>query len=67
MLAQYIMDKGAIKATKESLIDVLEIRFGDIQKSLKEKIDNIDELAILKELLKKAVQIKSINELEVSC
>ncbi len=46
MLAQYIMDKGAIRAKREALIDVLEVRFGDIQKSLRHEYrlkTNIEE------------------------
>ncbi len=75
MLAQYILDKGKKEGEKngiiinarESLIDVLEIRFGNVQKTIIEKIANIDEPALLKELLRKAAQTKSMSEFEVSC
>ncbi len=75
MLAQYIIDKGKKEGEKngiilnarENLIDVLELRFGNVQKAIKEKIDNINEPSTLRDLLKKAVQIESMSEFEASC
>jgi len=45
-------------------VDVLEIRFGDISLSLKEKLAGIRDQAILADLLRKAVTVASLTEME---
>ncbi len=71
MLAEYIKDigrkEGIIMTAREDLIDALEIRFGIVQQSIKKKINDIDDPIILKDLFRKAILIKSINEFEGSC
>ncbi len=71
MLAEYIKDKGRqegiIINARELLIDALELRFGNVKQPIKEKINDINDPAILKSLFRNAIQIKSINEFEASC
>ncbi len=65
MLAQYIkeigMQQGIIENSKENIIEVLELRFGKISPEIIEKINQINDSAKLKELLKKAIQIKEMD------
>ncbi len=79
MLAQYIRElgwkdgekegkkEGILLIARENLIDALELRFGDVQNSIREKIDAINDPATLKDLFRKALLTKSINEFERSC
>jgi hypothetical protein len=45
-------------------VNVLEIRFGDISLSLKGKLAGICDQAILEDLLRKAVTVASLTEME---
>ncbi|MDL1964667.1 MAG: hypothetical protein LWW98_10140 [Deltaproteobacteria bacterium] len=79
MLAQYIREKGMqqgmqegmqqgiIQKAKEDVIEVLELRFGKISSEIIDKINQINDPAKLKELLKKGIQIKKIDSFEFIC
>lgn len=75
MLAQYIREKGMqqgmqqgiIQNTKENIIEALELRFGKISPEIIDKINQINDPAKLKELHKKAIQIKKIDSSGFFC
>ena len=75
MLAQYIRDKGMqqgmqqgiIQNTKENIIEALELRFGKISPEIIDKINQTNDPAKLKELHKKAIQIKEIDSFGFIC
>jgi len=75
MLAQYIRDKGMqqgmqqgiIQKAKEDVIEVLELRFGKISPEIIDKINQTNDPAKLKELLKKCVQVKEIDHFGFIC
>jgi len=75
MLAQYIRDKGMqqgmqqgiIQKAKEDVIEVLELRFGRISPEIIDKINQINDPAKLKELLKKGIQVKEIDSFGFIC
>ena len=55
--------QGERKGAIESLLDVLEVRFqhSEVQ-TLKPKIESIEELPHLRELLREAVQVSNLDE-----
>ena len=75
MLAQYIREKGMqqgmqqgiIQKAKEDVIEVLELRFGKISPEIIDKINQTNDPAKLKELLKKGVQVKEIDHFGFIC
>ena len=71
MLAQYIRDKGMqqgmIQKAKEDVIEVIELSFGKILPEIIDKINQINDPAKLKELHKKAIQIKKIDNFGFVC
>jgi hypothetical protein len=75
MLAQYIREKGMqqgmqqgiIQTTKENIIEALELRFGKISLEIIDKINQINDPSKLKELHKKAIQIKEIDSFGFFC
>ena len=75
MLAQYIRDKGMqqgmqqgiIQKAKEDVIEVLELRFGKVSPEIIDKINQTNDPAKLKELLKKGVQVKEIDHFGFIC
>ena len=75
MLAQYIREKGMqqgmqqgiIQKAKEDVIDALELRFGEISPEIIDKINQTNDPAKLKELHRKAIQIKEIDSFGFIC
>ena len=75
MLAQYIRDKGMqqgmqqgiIQTTKENIIEALELRFGKILPEIIDRINQTNDPTKLKELHKKAIQIKGIDSFGFIC
>ncbi len=61
------MEQGIIQNTKENIIEVLELRFGKISLEIIDKINQINDPVKLKELHKKAIQIKEFNDFEFIC
>jgi len=55
------MQQGIIENSKENIIEILELRFGKISPKISDKINQINDGARLKELLKKAIQIKEMG------
>ncbi len=58
------VQQGEVKKAREDVVNVLEIRFGDMSLSLKEKLAGICDQAILEDLLRKAVTVASLTEME---
>lgn len=62
MLAQYIREKGKLEGRtegrQEDIIEILELRLGNIPLEIKRWICNINDPDMLKRMLKKAVQIQ---------
>ncbi len=61
--AQYFTQHGEKKSTIEDILNVLEIRFqhSNLQ-LLKPELESIEELQELKQLLREAVQVSSLDE-----
>jgi len=61
------MQQGIIQKAKEDVIEVLELRFGKVSSEIIDKINQINDPAKLKELLKKGVQLKEIDHFGFIC
>ena len=61
------MQQGIIQKAKEDVIEVLELRFGRISPEIIDKINQINDPAKLKELLKKGIQVKEIDSFGFIC
>jgi hypothetical protein len=60
---QHFTEQGERKAAIESLLDVLEVRFQSSEvQTLNPIIESIEELPYLRELLREAVQVSSLDE-----
>jgi hypothetical protein len=58
------LSKGMHQGLCDAILDVLEVRFNEVPYSLKEKINYCDDLKKLKQLLRQAASIKTIDELD---
>ena len=53
--------EGKIQTARENVIEVLEVRFGKVSNTIVEKINDINDLSVLKALLKDAIAIPSTD------
>jgi len=75
MLAQYIREKGKqegllqgmLQTGKANIIEVLELRFGKISEDIIHQIQQINDPDKLKNLLRKAIQLKKMDRSEFFC
>jgi hypothetical protein len=55
---------GMVQAHRENIIEVLETRFETVPQGLSDRINEIDDLALLKSLHKRAITVASVEEFE---
>jgi len=58
------MEKGMIQKARESVIDALEIRFENVPSELVNKISQIQDTSLLKNLLRQAITLDSISDFQ---
>lgn len=56
------LQEGLQKGLQESIIDILEIRFGEVPATARARVHNCCEVPQLKELLRKASRVPSLGE-----
>lgn len=54
--------EGIIQQRREDVIEVLEVRFGGVPSEITQKIDGIEDPALLKTLLREAVNLGSMEQ-----
>ena len=57
-------EEGIVENSRENIIDILETRFGNVPNSIGEAINAIDDVSVLKTLLKRAIVINSLAEFQ---
>ncbi|MDB9523560.1 hypothetical protein PN480_16640 [Dolichospermum circinale CS-1225] len=55
---------GVIQSSQDSVIEVLETRFGQVPITIINAVNNINDSSVLKTLLKRAISIPSLAEFE---
>jgi hypothetical protein len=58
------LEKGKLLTSRESVIEVLETRFGEIPQTLKEGVNQLEDVPQLKKLMKQAITIASLAEFQ---
>jgi hypothetical protein len=54
--------EGSLVQARESVIEALEIRFGEVSNDLRERITALDNLRTLKAQLRRAITVPSIDQ-----
>lgn len=54
----------ALRSARESLLEVLEVRFQEVPEAIAETVNSIDDVAFLKQLHRQAIVIGSLEEFE---
>ena len=58
-------DQGVLETAREDVVEVLALRFGEVPSSLGERVEQIDDPAELKNLLRRATTANSLDEFEM--
>jgi hypothetical protein len=58
------VEQGALQTARESVLEVLEIRFEVVPPELIEAIDEIEDTSVLKQLLRQAIALDSLEEFQ---
>ena len=61
-LTRMSREEGSLAQTRESLIEALEIRFGEISTELRERINALENLRTLKAQLRRAITVPSLDQ-----
>ncbi|MFE1747526.1 transposase [Coleofasciculus sp. H7-2] len=56
--------KGIVQTSRENVIEVLETRFETVPSSIVESVNSIEDPALLKQLLKQAITVNSVEEFQ---
>ncbi len=59
------IERGAKETRIQDIIDLLQMRFNSVPETLLESLNNIEDLAFLKQLLLETIRVNSIAEFEV--
>ena len=60
------LEKGIVQTARESILDVLDTRFGQVPSSVRERINALCSEPTLKDLLRRAVRTPSIEEFQAT-
>ncbi|MUH01317.1 hypothetical protein F7734_57230 [Scytonema sp. UIC 10036] len=60
------IEKGAVQNARESVMTVLRLRLTEVSPELIDKLNNISDLSVLKQLLEAAVTVNSLGEFQQS-
>ena len=55
-------EEGSLVQARESVIEALEIRFGEVSNDLRERINAFDNLRTLKAQLRRAITVSSLEQ-----
>ncbi len=58
------LQEGNLVEAKASLLDILEVLFGEIPAPLTDRIKSMDDVEVVRKLRRQALQTKSLQEFE---
>ena len=61
-LTRMSREEGSLAQARESVIEALEIRFGEVSAELRERITALDNLRTLKAQLRRAITVPSLDQ-----
>jgi len=63
-LEELAIEEGILRKGREDVIEILEIRFGEVPSSIVEVINGINQTSVLKTLHRRAISIESVAEFQ---
>jgi hypothetical protein len=59
------ISRGQLEGLREAVMDILEVRFGQLTAAIQEKVNSCTDLRKLKKILRQAVLVGSLDELDL--
>jgi len=60
------LEKGIVQNARESILDVLDTRFGQVPDAVRERVNTLCSEPTLKDLLRRAVRASSLDEFSMT-
>jgi hypothetical protein len=64
LIQEEAMERGILKTQRESILDILQVRFGEVPQSVVEAVNRLEEIPTLKQLHRQTISVGSIAEFE---
>ena len=58
--------KGMVQGARESILDILEVRFGVVPAAVAESVNAIEQLAVLRALRRKSAVVQTLDEFKAA-
>ncbi|MCT7956094.1 hypothetical protein [Laspinema palackyanum] len=64
LIQEEAMERGILQTQREYILDLLQVRFGEVPQSLVEAVNRLEDISTLKQLLRQTISVGSIAEFE---
>jgi hypothetical protein len=64
LIREEAMEQGTLRNQRENILDLLQVRFGEVPPSVVEAVNRLEEITTLKQLLRQTISVGSIAEFE---
>ena len=58
------LQQGTLQTQRENILDLLQVRFGEIPQSVVETVNGLEDITTLKQLFLQAISVGSLAEFE---
>ena len=58
------LERGTLQTQRENILELLQVRFGEVPQSVVEAVNRLEEITTLKQLLRQTISVGSIAEFE---
>ncbi|MCT7956095.1 transposase [Laspinema palackyanum] len=58
------LQQGTLQTQRENILDLLQVRFGEVPQSLVEVVNRLEDISTLKQLIRQTISVGSIAEFE---
>ncbi|MCT7960642.1 transposase [Laspinema sp. D1] len=58
------LQQGTLQTQRENILDLLQVRFGEVPQSLLEAVNGLEDITTLKQLLRQTISVGSLSEFE---
>ena len=61
-MEELIQEEAILKTQRENILDLLQVRFGEVPQSLVEAVNHLEDISTLKQLFLQAISVGSLAE-----
>ncbi|MCT7964542.1 transposase, partial [Laspinema sp. D1] len=64
LIQEEAMEQGILKNQRENILDLLQVRFGEVPQSVVEAVNRLEDITILKQLHRQTISVGFLAEFE---